>query len=285
MVSMPRVRFGLFDFHTETGELRREGHAAHLAAQPAKVLALLITAGGEVVTREALRDAIWNQGAPADFDRSLNFAIAQVRTALGDSADAPVFIRTVPKRGYQFLAPVTEAAPNGVTVPPPPRAMPSRRRMTGIALGGGAAATVLIAGAYSYWGWPGKTPRIAVARFQNETGNPGFDRLADTVTDLVVAGLTTQTSGRYGIIGNVPMLRQHRSFQDVDAIGAKLGAKFVILGQVQQRGSRIRVLAHLIRLPEGTHLQVSRQEMDEPAVPSEADLAARIVTTFVARLS
>src|SRR5215475_10647072 len=108
MVTMPRVRFGLFHFNSDTGELLRNGHLVHLQAQPAKTLALLISARGELVTREMLRDALWNDGTSVDFDRSLNFAIAQVRTALGDSAESPTFIRTLPRRGYQFIAPVSE---------------------------------------------------------------------------------------------------------------------------------------------------------------------------------
>ena len=101
---MARARFGLFEFNSDTGELLREGYAVRLQAQPAKALALLISARGEVVTREAFRETLWNDGTSVEFDRSLNFAIAQVRTALGDSAQSPTFIRTVPKRGYQFIA-------------------------------------------------------------------------------------------------------------------------------------------------------------------------------------
>src|SRR5436190_1811001 len=101
-----RVRFGLFEFDPATGELRREGALVRLQPQPAAVLALLIQRAGEVVSRETLRDAIWGGDTFVDFDRGLNFCIAQIRGALGDAVDSPRFIRTLPKRGYQFIAPL-----------------------------------------------------------------------------------------------------------------------------------------------------------------------------------
>ena len=98
--------FGPFTFETTTRELRRDGEIVKLQSQPAQVLAVLIEHAGEIVTRDALRAAIWGDDTFVDFDKGLNFAIAQVRTALGDSADSPTYIRTFPKRGYQFIAAV-----------------------------------------------------------------------------------------------------------------------------------------------------------------------------------
>jgi TolB-like protein len=88
--------------------------------------------------------------------------------------------------------------------------------------------------------------------------------------------------GRFGIIGNAAILRRPRGFQDLDEIASVLKAQYVILGQVQQDGPRVRLLAHLIRLPEKTHLQVSRAEVDPSA--SESQLAKRIVEDFTRRL-
>src|SRR3954470_14282204 len=124
---MPTRRFGLFEFNPDTGELLREGRTVRLQAQPTKLLALLIAARGEVVTRESLHAALWPDGTTVDFDRGLNFAVAQVRSALGDSVESPAFIRTVPKRGYQFIAPISEPAP----IPAPiaePAAPPAETR-------------------------------------------------------------------------------------------------------------------------------------------------------------
>src|SRR3954468_14734341 len=108
---MSRLRFGLFEFDNETRELTRQGVGVHLQAQPAQVLSCLLSHAGEVVSRESLRQEVWKDGTFVDFDRGLNFCVAQIRSALGDSAESPRFIKTLPKRGYQFIAPVgTESA-------------------------------------------------------------------------------------------------------------------------------------------------------------------------------
>src|SRR6476661_8502933 len=104
-----KAKFGEFEFDAVRGELRRRGQPVRLQAQPARVLAILVEHAGQVVTRDALREAIWGGDTFVDFDKGLNFAIAQIRTALGDSADAPSFVRTLPKRGYQFIAPIEVA--------------------------------------------------------------------------------------------------------------------------------------------------------------------------------
>ena len=109
-----RVRFGVFELDPATGDLWREGALVRLQPQPAEVLALLVARAGEVVTRDALRERVWGGDTFVDFDRGLNFCIAQIRSALGDSAESPRFIRTLPKRGYQFIAPVERV---GVAVP------------------------------------------------------------------------------------------------------------------------------------------------------------------------
>src|SRR5919106_4391361 len=103
---MEGVRFGIFDFSPSTGELWRDGVPVRLQAQPARLLAALVARAGQVVTRETLQREIWGDGTHVDFERGLNFCIAQVRGALGDSADSPRFIETVPKQGYRFVAPV-----------------------------------------------------------------------------------------------------------------------------------------------------------------------------------
>src|SRR5215467_8334133 len=106
MSTGPKLQFGLFEFYPATRELYRDGVRLRLQAQPAQVLELLVAKAGEIVTRESLRQAIWGTETFVDFDRGLNFCIAQIRSALGDSAESPRFVRTVPKQGYKFIAPV-----------------------------------------------------------------------------------------------------------------------------------------------------------------------------------
>ena len=100
-------RFGLFEAEAETGKLLREGVRVKLQEQPFRVLCLLLERAGEVVSREELRQALWPADTYVEFDGSLNAALKRLRYALGDSADNPIFIETLPRRGYRFLAPVT----------------------------------------------------------------------------------------------------------------------------------------------------------------------------------
>src|SRR4029450_8804229 len=105
------VRFGKFELNLQTGELRRQGQKVKLQEQPLQVLAALLERPGEMVTREELRSKLWPADTFVDFDHSLNAAIKRLRDALGESADSPVFIETLARRGYRFIATVV---PNGL---------------------------------------------------------------------------------------------------------------------------------------------------------------------------
>src|SRR5215475_4021978 len=145
-----KKRFDVFEFDTATGELRRDGEIVRLQAQPAQVLTMLVEHAGEVVTREALRQAIWGADTFVDFDKGLNFAIAQVRAALGDSAEAPRFIRTFPKRGYQFAAPVAPQATE--------RSDSAERRSWRASVAATTLVIALVAVAAVAWIWSGRQP-------------------------------------------------------------------------------------------------------------------------------
>lgn len=109
-----RVRFGVFDLDLRCGELRKAGTRVRLAGQPLKILIRLLERPGDLVTRDELRQELWTADTFVDFERNLNSSIKRLRAALGDSADAPRFIETLPKRGYRFLVPtelVGEPAP------------------------------------------------------------------------------------------------------------------------------------------------------------------------------
>jgi len=114
--------FGVFELDDVAGELRRQGRLVHLTGQPLKTLCLLVARSGTLVTRDELRKHIWDDGRFVDFERNLNFCIAQVREALGDSARSARFIETVPRRGYRFIADVRTIRDH---VALPPRAEPA----------------------------------------------------------------------------------------------------------------------------------------------------------------
>jgi Tol biopolymer transport system component/DNA-binding winged helix-turn-helix (wHTH) protein len=102
------VRFGLFEADLKTGELRRDGSKVPLQGQPFQVCAILLSRSGELVTREELRKQVWPEDTFVDFDHALNTAITKIRLALGDEADNPRFVETLPRRGYRFIAPVVK---------------------------------------------------------------------------------------------------------------------------------------------------------------------------------
>ncbi|MGH9863272.1 MAG: winged helix-turn-helix domain-containing protein, partial [Candidatus Acidiferrales bacterium] len=103
-----RLRFGVFELDTSSGELNREGLPVKLQPQPSKVLALLARRPGRLVTREEIQQEIWGADTFVDFEKGLNFCIKQIRVALADDAETPRYIETVHSRGYRFIAPVEE---------------------------------------------------------------------------------------------------------------------------------------------------------------------------------
>lgn len=281
-----RLRFGVFDFEPASGELRREGIAIKLQAQPAQVLAVLLENAGAVVSRETLRQAVWGGGTHVDFDSGLNFCIAQVRSALGDSAESPVFIKTVPKRGYQFIAPVSVA--EEIAAPPPPPTPPARSRRAMLLTAG--ASVVGLVGLYAWLRTrlgSSQAVRIAVARFENQSGDPGLDSFTDGLGDAVVAELTNSLKEQFEVIGNAPLLRGARISQNVERIGSELNARFVILGQVSRTGASGRVLIHLIRMPDQAHLKVTRVENPDFAdgTRTQGEIARRAASDFAPKLA
>lgn len=276
-----RVRFGLFDFDPASRSLLRDGVPVRLQAQPMQVLSVLVEHAGEVVTRDQLRQAVWGTETFVDFDRGLNYCITQIRSALGDSAESPRFIRTVPKLGYQFIAPVTATAP---AQPAPPESRVPHVGWRHLSM---AFAAMLVAGGVVFAVLAAHRPpvNIAVARFDNETGNPAMDSFADGLTDSLVAELAAADRRKFGIIGNASLLRQPRQQRDLRAIGSSLNAAYVVLGQVQRGPSQVRVLAHLIQLPQQTHVAAVRLDRDiSDPLQTQSELARLISVEFLTKL-
>lgn len=104
-----RIRFGTFELDVDAGQLLMDGRPVRLPPQPFKLLWLLASHAGQLLTRDQIREALWTGDTFIDFEQGVNFAIKQVREALKDDAERPVYIQTVPKRGYRFIAPVETA--------------------------------------------------------------------------------------------------------------------------------------------------------------------------------
>ena len=262
-----RARFGLFAFDAAAGVLTREGVPVRLQPQPARVLAILVAHAGEVVTRDALRREVWDDGTFVDFERGLNFCIAQIRSALGDSADAPRFIETLPRRGYRFVAPVERVAPAGTLLRGDFAPRPGRRRFTAL-VGFALVTAALVAGAWRAASVDRRV-RIAVVPFDNETGMEEFDRIARGVADATVARLATpERVAALSVIGNAAALHQPRAFRDLQRIGNELDADYIVLAQMKRDATGVRLIAHLIRVRDQSHLWA--KTYDRSALPPQA---------------
>jgi Tol biopolymer transport system component/DNA-binding winged helix-turn-helix (wHTH) protein len=154
------ARFEAFELNVRAAELLRQGTRLKTQEQPLRVLQYLVERAGELVTREDLQTHLWPDGTFVDFEHSLNTAIKKLRQTLGDNADNPRFIETVPRRGYRFIAPVewvgmqmVKGAPEpmvATNVAPPARTEPSRPRRR-LLVGGGLLAALVLVG--SIWMW------------------------------------------------------------------------------------------------------------------------------------
>ena len=264
-------RFGTFEFDADSGELRKNGRAVSLEPQPAKALALLLSKGGEIASREELRDAVWGKDTHVDFDRGLAYCISQVRVALGDSGDNPRFVQTIPKRGFRFIAPLSVGviAPSSPVAPilPMPPIQPPRdpwwvplvvllALAVPIGLGFYFAATKLPITP------PVQPAFIGVSIFDNETGLPEHDRLVAGLSDLVVERLSKLDPERVAVVGNAHVLRQPRNIRNLKPLHDRsLRLDYVLLGQLQKGETGLRFITHVIRLSDEAHLKANRLTM------------------------
>ena len=269
--SPSRVRFDQFEADVRAGALWRNGERIRIQDLPFRLLTGLLERPGELVTRAELVQRLWGGETFVDFDAGLNTAVAKLREALGDSAEAPRLVETVPKRGYRLLATVRPAdslAEAEVFQPEAPIPNPARVSRRGVI----AASAVLLAAALGiayWWGTPPPT-RVAVVLFDNETDRQDFDRLAQMLTDSVVLKLGSQS--RLAVIGNAAILRTDRPFRDLKAIRSEVAADLIVIGQVQRKADGYRVMTHLIRAADEAHIWVNETLFAtgvEPALEQE----------------
>ncbi len=195
-----RYQFGQFEANLETGELRRRGQPVKLQEQPFRLLAVLLENAGEIVSKEQVQSRIWPDGTFVDFDSGLRVAVRKLREALGDDADDPRYIETVPKRGYRFLYPVVrldfrpvdiqetavEQLQSEVVVkaaPVVPAKVVSRSQSELLKYGAGIVVILALAAVGIWLSWPRATQAgaltdkdvVVLADFSNSTGDPVFN--------------------------------------------------------------------------------------------------------------
>lgn len=166
------VRFGAFEVSVASREIRKHGVRVRLPGQPFDILAILLERAGEVVTREELRQRLWPADTFVDFENGMNNAVKKLRATLGDSADKPLYVETLPRVGYRFIAPLE----------PTSRATDDAHERVGthwkVTIPAGIAVVALAAGGYFYLHRSPKLTEddsIVLADFENTTGDPVFD--------------------------------------------------------------------------------------------------------------
>jgi TolB-like protein/DNA-binding winged helix-turn-helix (wHTH) protein/Flp pilus assembly protein TadD len=278
------VRFGTFEVSLQSGEVRKGGLRIRVQQQPMKLLEILLEHPGEVVTREELRSRVWPSESFGDFDQALNIAIGKLRSALGDSAESPRFIETLPKRGYRFIADVsvvdTEARPKrqeplagdlpatdlghkiqgiGLPVAPERRLLPTRWIVVALAL-------VLSLAILSLWRFRSQTPAptgirsLAVLPLDNLSGEASQNYFADGMTDELITDLAQISALR--VISRTSVMVYKGARKPLPQIARELNVDAVVEGTVLRSGDRVRITAQLIEASTDKHLWSQSYEGD-----------------------
>lgn len=188
-------RFGTFEVFAEPREIFRQGHRVKLQDQPFQLLLLLLEHAGEIVDRETIRQRLWPENTFVDFGQSLGTAVTKLRQALGDEAENPRFVETIPRRGYRFIAPVKveNAAGDAAPIVSPPEPVPQASRSHWPVLLWAAVVAGFLAGGYAFYAYTHRpvfalAPRdtVVLADFDNTTGEPIFN---DTLRQAMIVGL------------------------------------------------------------------------------------------------
>jgi TolB-like protein/DNA-binding winged helix-turn-helix (wHTH) protein/Flp pilus assembly protein TadD len=301
-------RFGLFEVDLRSGELRKSGVKLKLPGQPLQVLAALVERPGEVVTRDELRNKLWDADTFVDVDHSLANAVKKIREVLGDSADSPRYIETLPKRGYRFLAPVTalESASPALASPtidipleaPLPGGQPrsmGRRSFMHVAAAGAAVATGAgalaagfnVAGSRDWLRWKLMPPRIesiAVLPLDNISGDSQQDYFADGMTDALITGLGQVSALR--VISRTSVMGYKGTKKSLPEIARELNVDSIVEGTVLRSGERVRITAQLLYAPTDRHLWAQSYDRDlRDILELQSEVARAIASEVVAKLN
>jgi TolB-like protein/DNA-binding winged helix-turn-helix (wHTH) protein/Tfp pilus assembly protein PilF len=290
--SSRHVRTGLFEIDLTSGRLHKNGRMLPLQEQPFRVLAMLLERPGEVVTRQELQARLWPADTYVGFDEGLNTAIRKLRTAFGDSAGNPRFIETLPRRGYRFIAPITETTPAEVRgdgaqiegraagVAPgrqpqlerPPTAVDHRWRAKRVVLVTAFLVLVLTVVAYvvhrhSSPGYaPAKRAMLAILPFQNLSNDPGQEYFSDGLTEETITDLGQLSPENLGVIARTSAMAYKHTGKTVSQIGRELRVDYVLEGSVRREGGKARVSVQLIRVSDQTHLWAQNYDRDLQAL-------------------
>ena len=263
----PRLlHFGTFDLDLSSNELRKAGALIKLQSQHFQLLVLLAERAGQVVTREEIRRTLWNNGTFVDFDRSINFCVNQIRGALGDDPQSPRYIETLPRKGYRFVAPVTEAGgePAKARSAPEPLAVhkPVPARRWWLLSAGAAVSLVAIALAAKMGVSPhlGTKPigSLAVLPLENLSHDPEQQYFADGMTDELITALAKISALR--VVSRTSVMQYKGTKKPISQIARELNVEAVLEGTVTRDRNRVRITAQLIGAAPEKHLWAEKYE-------------------------
>jgi TolB-like protein/DNA-binding winged helix-turn-helix (wHTH) protein/Tfp pilus assembly protein PilF len=267
----PTLRFGAFELDTRAGQLRKGGVKLRLRGQPLQVLAILVEHAGEVVTREELQTQIWPADTFVDFDHGLHNAIARIREALGDSAETPRYIETLPRRGYRFIGtveafrtpsvaeePIANVSPAGTL------AQPRKHNLSFILIICVFFVLGLAAWSVRRYVYAKAAVRpihsIAVLPLDNLSGNPSEEFFADGMTDQLITDLAKVGSLR--VISRTSVMQYKGAKKSLPAIARELNVDAIVEGSVVRSGQRVRVTAQLVQAVSDQHLWAETYDRD-----------------------
>jgi TolB-like protein/DNA-binding winged helix-turn-helix (wHTH) protein/Tfp pilus assembly protein PilF len=304
-----RYRFGLFEVDQRRGEVRKKGLRIRLRGRPFDILLILLERRGELVTRDDLRARLWAADTFVDFDHGLNTSVNRLREILGDSAESPRFIETIPRKGYRFIAPVdidsVDEAPVDVPsiAPVPAEAIEApvvtrasvvrpRRRW----LGWTAIAAILVIATIAALDWrtsgAPSTPaaatrmRLAVLPFQNLSGDADQEFFSDGFTEEMITELGVLDPDRLGVIARTTSMQYKRTQKAIGQIGSELGVDYVLEGSVRRAGDRLRISAELVEAKSQTQLWAeSYDRRASDVIGIQTDVAMAIAKSLAPALS
>ncbi|MDP9049197.1 MAG: tetratricopeptide repeat protein [Acidobacteriota bacterium] len=310
------IRFGLFEVDLDANELRKKGVRLKLQDQPQSLLRILLEHPGTLVTRDDLRNRLWKPGTYVEFDHSLNTAMMRLREALGDSSDNPMFIETVPRKGYRFIAPVhgiesdpvpvmkptqsvisapsvaeNELSPNVETPRRGPDTPKSSRPIRQVSLSRALLAglvliSFVVAGLYilrQKLGYVAPETRqitsIAVLPMENLSGDSNQDYFADGMTDELIASLARISSLR--VISRTTAMDYKGKHESLEKIAHDLHVDAVVEGTVLRAGDRVRITAELVQVSTDRHLWADTYESQLGDI---LDLQNQVATAIVSQI-
>jgi TolB-like protein/DNA-binding winged helix-turn-helix (wHTH) protein/Tfp pilus assembly protein PilF len=293
-------RFAEFEADLRAGQLRKQGVKVRLQEQPFRVLATLLEASGEVVTREELRGQLWPADTFVDFDHRLAAAISKLRDALNDSAENPRFVETVGRRGYRLMVPVEpvipsveDGQPQAVPELPPSLSVQKRSRVPLVALSVVALALFLVFGFFTLRHWPQRdvtasaVPRIssiAVLPLENLSNDPEQEYFVEGMTDEIITDLAKLPGIR--VISRTSAIQYKNTHKTMPQIARELNVDAVVEGTVLRDGNRVRIRTQLVYAPADRHIWAQAYERDlKDVLTLQANLAQDIAHEIQIKLT